>query len=105
MFGRRSSGLPGSITCAQLSLRFASRITSLSPLIHTSAFLARTGSAPSETWPVVVMSFALREQQRDARLLAGARRDRERHVRAVEIGRRLEAPGVVLVDSSRVPFE
>ena len=56
---RRSSGLPGSITCAQLSLRFASRITSMSPLIHTSAFLARTGSAPSETWPVVVMIFGL----------------------------------------------
>ena len=34
-------------------------MTSLSPLIHTSAFLARTGSAPSDTWPVVVMTFGL----------------------------------------------
>ena len=45
-------------TRAPSRLRLAKSSTSLSPLIHTSAFFARTGSAPSTTCPVVVMSFA-----------------------------------------------
>ena len=59
MFGRLSIGLSGSITVAQLALRLAKSSTSLSPLIQASARLARTGSAPSATWPVVVMTLAL----------------------------------------------
>src|SRR5205814_10625386 len=58
VFGGLSIGWSVSTTCAQVGLRFANSSTSLSPLIHTSAFLARTGSAPSTTWPAVVMSFA-----------------------------------------------
>src|SRR3954453_11676809 len=51
-------GFSGSTTAAQLLLRFANRMTSLSPLIQTCARFARTGSAPSVTWPGVVMTFA-----------------------------------------------